>query len=89
MSIHRFAQRQDTEAARLVRLARKLGAVVHYIASPVDLLVGFRGKWLPVEIKGKSGRYTEVQREFMAQAQAAALPVLTWRDESDVLKLLE
>jgi hypothetical protein len=89
LSLLRYAKRQDLNAPELVELARRLGALVIYIWTPVDLLVFFRGKWNVVEIKSKDGTYTKAQTDFLKECDACDAEVLTWRNESDVLKLLD
>ena len=62
-----------------------MGIVVVVIWEPVDLLVGHRGEWIPVEVKVPRGTYTKQQRDFRADCQYFGLPVLTWRSEADVI----
>ncbi len=79
--------RRDANEGPLVRLARSLGALLVQ-AGPLDWWMWWRGRWVPVEIKNREGRnrYTDIQVEFLAAAGERGAPVLTWRDESDVLR---
>jgi hypothetical protein len=80
----RRAAKQDKNAAELVEYARKQGMLVEYIGLPVDLLVGHKGNFYPVEIKGKEGTYTAEQQRFMCKCKLHALPFTTWRTTGDI-----
>lgn len=83
----RYAQRRDANEPELVTLARKLGAQMEKVG-PLDWWCGWRGVWIPVEIKTKRGKYTEDQVRFLARCKAHGTPTLTWRTADDVLASL-
>jgi hypothetical protein len=86
----RRACRRDRNEPELVRLARQIGAVMWPLAEPVDFLVGWRGKWVPTEIKnGEAGKLTPQQILFSGEARARELPVWIWRTPEDVLRDLQ
>lgn len=74
MSIHRWNARSDANRDQIVIALRAAGASVYDLRRPVDLLVGFRGQTLPMEIKrppgpkgGLAGRkHTKAQASFLA-----------------------
>lgn len=74
MSLNRYAARADANRDQIVIALRAAGASVYDLRRPVDLLVGFRGQTLPMEIKrppgpkgGTKGRkHTKAQASFLA-----------------------
>lgn len=84
----RRAQRRDSNELLLVHTARELGAIMVFLGQPVDWLCGFRGQWAVVEVKARLGRFTPLQKQFMARCKEAGLPVWVWRTVDDVLKSL-
>ena len=89
----RHAARVDENQAEIVAALRAAGASVWIIGLPVDLLVGYAGQTVPVEVKGLTGkrspkprRYTELQAEFMRTWQGG--PVATFTDVDGALRLL-
>jgi hypothetical protein len=83
----RRAARRDKNDHALAHAAREMGARMVY-AGPLDWWVGWRGKWFPVEIKTKKGKYTLSQQYFFASCSRDRLPVWTWRELGDVVKSL-
>ena len=51
MGLHSFANQRDGNEKTIVDALRKLGASVHRMDKPCDLLVGFRGKNFLLEVK--------------------------------------
>jgi hypothetical protein len=93
MSIYRRAARQDANQAGLVEVAEGLGAVVECSRQPLDLLVGWRGAWIPTEIKDPKGagwadEFTPAQLAFMKRCKESGLPFWVWRSAEDVLRCL-
>lgn len=87
MSLPRYAQKRDANEPELIQLARAIGA--HMVKlPPLDWWCGFRGRWVPVEIKTEKGDYTDAQVIFLADCKARGLPVWTWRDELSVYAAL-
>lgn len=68
----RRAAKVDRSQGNIVAALRKIGAHVTYIKEPVDLLVGFRGRSLVLEIKEPGGTLTPNQREFFATFKGEA-----------------
>jgi len=61
----RYAARKDENEAAIVQALRDAGAYVWIIGLPVDLLVGFRGRTLLMEVKTTSKkRLTGLQADF-------------------------
>ena len=57
------------------------------IDRPVDLLVGYRGKTFLLEVKGKKGRMTPLQKEFFeAWGGDTAVVVRTVEEALDVVR---
>lgn len=81
----RYAGKRDENEPELLTVARHLGAVFEKIG-PLDWWCGFRGRWIPLEIKTDEGIYTPKQVNFIARCKARGLPVWTWRTEADVLR---
>jgi hypothetical protein len=62
----RRAARVDANQAAIVEALRAAGCVVWVLGLPVDLLVGKNGRTVLVEVKTKTGKYTDLQQSFMA-----------------------
>ena len=58
------ARKRDANEAEIVAALRACGARVDRISGPglPDLLVGYKGFWVPLEIKSATGRLTKRQR---------------------------
>lgn len=81
----RYAGKRDANEAEIVRLAESLGCTLEKLP-PLDFWAGFRGRWIPLEIKTIEGTYTPKQVNFVARCKARGLPVWTWRTEADVCR---
>lgn len=57
------ARKRDTNEAAIVDALHAVGAVVFRLSVPgcPDLLVGFRGRWQPMEVKSETGTLTPLQ----------------------------
>jgi len=62
----RRAARQDNNHHELVEALKKIGARCFYIKEPVDLVVGFRGRSILLEVKSPGKPLTQAQEEFFA-----------------------
>lgn len=67
----RRAARTDDNQHELVEALKKVGAKCYFIGKPVDLLVGFRGKNLLLEVKrpdkrGQPSALTQAQKDFIS-----------------------
>lgn len=71
----RRAAKRDQNEPEIVAALRALGAFVWLLDQPVDLLVGYRGRWHLLEVKRpKVGRLTEGQRELVRLSTGGAIP---------------
>lgn len=66
----RRAARVDNNQHELVQALRKIGAKVYHIRKPLDLLVGYRGKNILVEVKrpekkGHADEFTKEEKDFI------------------------
>lgn len=89
----RRAARVDENQAAIVAALRQAGASVWVIGLPVDILVGYRGQTMPMEIKRLIGKrapkaapHTALQREFMATWRGG--PVATVTDVEGALRAI-
>ena len=86
----RRAARVDSTQADIVAALRAMGAVVYLIKEPIDLLVGFRGITLVVEVKnlkGRGKRFTPQQVDFFKDWKGG--PVATVCDVEGAIRLLK
>lgn len=83
----RYAARRDRNEPELVKLARRLGALIVY-EGPLDFWCGHKGRWVPVEVKTPRGSLTLLEKQFMSHAALDKLPAVIWRSEADVLSHL-
>lgn len=83
----RYAGKRDDNEPDLVTLGRELGAQFEKIG-PLDFWCGYRGKWVPLEIKNIDGKneYTDKQVRFLIRCKERQLPVWTWRTDADVFR---
>lgn len=61
----RRAARTDANQHELVQALKKIGAKCFYIKEPVDLVVGFRGRSILLEVKRPGKPMTNGQKEFV------------------------
>lgn len=93
----RYAARVDANQAEIVSAMRSVGAQVWIIGLPVDLLVGYRGKTMLVEVKTLKGKkspraadHTPLQISFMADWTGGPVATITDVDGALLaLKVLE
>jgi hypothetical protein len=95
----RFAKLHATDGNQAVLTAymQSRGALVKDIGRPVDLLVGYKGHWIPVEVKlprGKRGgargsKLSERQQEFFSDCAANRLPARVIRTVEEAAALLD
>lgn len=83
----RHAGKRDDNEPTLISFARQIGADFEKVG-PLDWWCGFRGKWVPLEIKNIDGKneYTDKQVRFLIRCKERQLPVWTWRTEADVMR---
>lgn len=89
-NLRRQAARRDRNEAALVHYLRERGAVVERLsgAGIPDLLVGYAGRWWPVEVKQPGRSMTREQMRWAAMAAAGGLPFRLVRDEVECEQLL-
>lgn len=81
----RRAAKTDANQQAVIERLREIGAKVRYIKEPVDLLVGYRNRTIPLEVKTEEGRLTKQQVEFIAEWPA---PVIVARDPEEAVNLI-
>ena len=89
----RHAARVDETQASIVAAMRSMGATVWIIGLPVDLLCGYKGHTVLVEVKKLTGKrqpkptkYTQLQKDFFATWKGG--PVATVCDVEGAIRLL-
>lgn len=65
------AQKRDDGEKGIVKELRKRGAYVHYL-NRFDLLVGWRGKWYPIEVKTGDKKLTDRQVHMILEMKNIA-----------------
>lgn len=75
----RRAARTDNNQHELVEALKKIGAKCFYIKEPVDLVVGFRGRSVLLEVKRPGKTMTKAQEEFVS----------TWPGECHVVYTID
>lgn len=81
MSIYRRAARNDANQAAVIEALESIGCLVYVIRQPVDLIVGYRGKWIPCEVKNgakapSARSLRDSQEKFAFFSEAHGLPFL-------------
>jgi len=84
MGLARHSNQRDSNEKPIVRALRQLGATVHHLDKPCDLLVGYRGTNFLLEVKlplGPRGgsahsKLNDDQKDFEK----------TWRGQFDVVR---
>lgn len=75
---NRFARQTgtpDANQAGIVTALEKIGCKVYDIDKPVDLLCEFRGLWILLEVKTKTGKLQPSQERFFEKVKAPAFIV--------------
>ena len=75
----RFAKSHATDLNQpeIIEALEKIGCKCHEIERPVDLLIEFRGLWILMEVKNKTGKnkLTKEQDRFFSKVKAPAFIV--------------
>ena len=75
----------DQNQPEIVKALRDRGALVVVLGQPVDLLVGWQGKWFLAEVKSsRSAKVQPKQKEFLEQCANHAVPLLWLYSVDDV-----
>jgi hypothetical protein len=82
LSFNRGKTRPDLNQSEIVGALRQIGAKVWIIGQPVDLLVLYRGKWLPMEVKGYTARPRRDQEKQTAFLELTHCPVVKTAQEA-------
>jgi hypothetical protein len=82
------ARKRDTNEPAIVEALTQLGAVVFRLSAPgcPDLLVGWRGNWLPMEVKSATGTLTPMQ-QVLTELTDNGVPIV--RSVDDALMALK
>lgn len=72
MTFNRYAKRVDANQAQIISALESAHALVEVIDRPVDLLVGFAGRFMLMEVKNPNSRYGKAglnqgQKRFFEQ----------------------
>lgn len=82
----RTAARKDNAKDTIVKALRDAGAYVYDLKQPVDLLVGFVGVTILVEVKTPGGdlakKLTPLQRKFAAEWPGGNLWIVSTPEEA-------
>ena len=79
VSLKRHNAKRDANEPEIVSALRSIGCDVFLIDLPVDLIVGYRGRTVLLEVKvpGARGRLTKGQKEFFETYRGEAYVVRT------------
>ena len=90
MTYLRRAKRTDLNQAEIVQALRSAGARVWILGQPLDLLVGFRGRLVLLEVKShKRTRADQAhQTELIYECQTEGLPVFRVESPADALRAI-
>ena len=73
----RSHNQRDANQPEIVAALRERGAYVVEIEHPLDLLVGYNGNWILVEVKdGQKAKIRPSQQSFVDQVVAQNLPAI-------------
>lgn len=78
----RRAAKSDRNQQAIMDRLRQIGARVIPIKEPVDLLVGYRGHTVLLEVKAEGGRLTEQQVQFIAGWIGGPVHIVKGPDEA-------
>ena len=65
----------DANQAEIVTALERIGCKVYDIDQPLDLLIEFRGLWIVLEVKTKTGKLRPAQQRFFEKVKAPAFIV--------------
>ena len=90
MSINRRAPARDHNERAIINALLRVGAYVIPVSGPgvPDLLVGWRGEWLLMEVKQPKGRLTIAQQAFHQDAALHDLSVYIIHSEQEAIDAL-
>lgn len=90
MSLRRWNPKRDRLEKDIIETIYARGGIVRQVSSKglPDLLVGYLGKWLLVEVKDLKGELTDPQKHFLQVCNANKLPLYVVRSTRDMLDVL-
>lgn len=90
MTLHRRNPRRDLNEPAVVEYLNRAGAVVCRISSKgvPDLLVGYRGTWIMLEVKQPGGKLKDSQELFHSACDALKLPCHVVYNVDDARRIL-
>ena len=77
MSLKRHNPKRDANEPEIVKALEAIGCDVHRLDKPVDLVVGYRGRTVLLEVKTKGGKLTDDQKTFFELFRGEAYVVRT------------
>jgi len=89
VSIYRRAKRRDANEPEIVQALRAAGALVLPIDRPADLIAGFKGRWVMLEVKVRRGKLKPIQSTTLAECVVRGLPYYVVRSAEDALTALQ
>lgn len=93
MSLNRHAVKRDRNEPEIVRALLAVGAYVEPHDQPVDLCVGWGGRWVWIEVKDpakppSARKLTDRQAKFFARCHALGLPAAVAMTPEDALQAI-
>ena len=90
MSLRRVNPKRDRNEPAIVKALNDCGAITYRLSGTglPDLLVGWRGVWLLLEVKAPKGRMEPDQVIFHATAKALGLPCYRVNTDEAALEVL-
>ena len=77
MSLLRHNPKRDANEPEIVAALEAIGCDVHRLNKPVDLVVGYRGRTVLLEVKMPGGTLTSDQEKFFSLYRGEAYVVRT------------
>lgn len=74
----------DSTTTQIVAALRAAGAEVHY-GRPLDLWIGYKRKWVALEVKSANGVLSEEQKGLLYEMDRLGLPAFVVRTEKEAL----
>ena len=90
MTLHRRNPRRDPNEPLIVEYLKRAGSLVSRLsgAGIPDLLVGYRGRYLLMEVKAQGGRLKDSQTQYHDAARALGLPCYVVYSVEDCQRIL-
>ena len=85
MTIWRKDAKRDQNEPAVIEALTLVGARVWRLSLPLDLLVGFQGRFYLLEVKGEKGKLKPGQEETLGECRYRNLPAYVVRTPEDAL----